>query len=376
MRDGAASRARADTAADGFALATPPDDAALRALLRHTVMPGAVRVAFTREPSYFAGEGLGGATDYTLAHRTEGALDGVARLSVHVLYRNGIACRAGYLGELRVDSRSRRGARLLRDGYALLRQYVAAERLDGCFTSIAHDNARARRVLEHGGRLGLPAYVPIADLVTLVARVPRRAPGSAPVETDAASNDHDALTTYLDRRARLAQLTLTWNAGRWPALARHGLEMRHFRVIREQRRIVGAGAVWDQRAFRQVRVMGYSGVLRALRPIVSGLACVGAGLPLPPPGSILAQGMITAASVDDSRHWPALLRALLSDAAARGLHWVTIAREASDPELPLLRRLLRAREYHTRLYHVRWPDLPAWTDAWHGTPCRPEVGVL
>src|SRR5690606_34399488 len=42
------------SARDGFALATHEDDADLRALLRRSAMPGAIRVAFTREPSYFA----------------------------------------------------------------------------------------------------------------------------------------------------------------------------------------------------------------------------------------------------------------------------------------------------------------------------------
>ena len=76
-----ADAATADvTILDGFALAETRDDAEVRALLRRSVMPGAVHVAFTREPDYFAGEGLAGAVDRTLVHRRDARLDGVARL--------------------------------------------------------------------------------------------------------------------------------------------------------------------------------------------------------------------------------------------------------------------------------------------------------
>ena len=47
-----------DPRAEGVTPFAPEDDAALRALLRASVVPGAVRVAFTREPRYAAGEGL------------------------------------------------------------------------------------------------------------------------------------------------------------------------------------------------------------------------------------------------------------------------------------------------------------------------------
>ena len=63
LADGELTAVAPATHATGVALATPADEADVRALLRNTVMPGAVRVAFTREPDYFAGEGLAGAVD-------------------------------------------------------------------------------------------------------------------------------------------------------------------------------------------------------------------------------------------------------------------------------------------------------------------------
>ena len=45
-------------------------------------------------------------------------------------------------------------------------------------------------------------------------------------------------------------------------------------------------------------------------------------------------------------------------------------------ELPGLRRLLRAREYHTTLYEVVWRDTPRSPDPWNTRYFRPEVSLL
>ena len=345
----------------------------MRALLQRVVMPGSVHVSYTREPSYFAGEGIGGAVDRTLIHRHAGRIDGIGRFSAHTLHRNSVVRRIGYFGELRIDPGAGRSPDLLRDGYAALRQFVIDEGVEGCFTSIATQNVRARLVLEHGRRLGLPEYTPLAGLVTFVAPV-GRAVTSPPGARRA--DDRDELTRFLERHASAAHLSISWDDARWSALANHGVDWRDFHVVREGRRIVAAGAVWDQRAFRQVVVRGYTGSLRLLRPFLNAAALLGLGSGLPAPGSVLTHAPMLGAAVEEPRHWAPLIRALRADAAARGIDWLAIARDARDPQLDALRRLLSAREYHTRLYDVRWPDMYDWPDPWNASPFRPEIGLL
>ncbi len=369
----------------GFALATANDDAEVRALLRRSVLPGAVNVAFTREPNYFAGEGLAGARDHTVVHRREGVLDGVARLSIHTLQRNQHPATIGYLGELRIAPNAAHSAQMLRDGYTCLHELVQTNHVDACFTSIAADNTRARRVLEHGQRFGLPVYTPLADLVTVLIPV-RRARHA--VAEGAQAPHEDELTEFLQRHAIAAQLTLTWDAARWAQLAEHGITPAAFRVVRARGRsgpIVAAGAVWDQRAFKQTVVVGYDGALRVGRPMVNALALTGVVPSLPTPGAVLAQAAILGLSASDALpgNLHALLRLLQADAAQRGLDWLVVARETRDPQLAALRAAARdvsrlrtrAREYHTRLYEVHWPDASV-REPWDTTPFRPEVALL
>jgi len=371
---------------DGVRLATPADDAALRALLRRAVMPGAVQVAFTREPAYAAGQGAAGASDATVVWQREGALTAMGRCSVRTLHRNGAPTRVAYLGELRFDPTRPTSARGMRDGYAALAEFAAAAGAEGCFTSIAEDNARARRVLENGGRLGLPAYRPLYRLVTLLAPLRRsslklvlsNARGTASAtETEVSSSQQvDELTAFLEASARRAQLSLTWDAARWQSLAAHGIRPADFVVVRANGEIVAAAAVWDQRSFRQTVIAGYDGVLGQVRPLVNAVRALADEPRLPAPGETLAQGSLLGATVSSPEHWPALWRAAAIRGAARGLSWLALARDAEDAELPVLRLLLRPREYRTTLYDVLWRDRPVWREPWHVGIARPEVALL
>ena len=243
-------------------------------------------------------------------------------------------------------------------------------RADRFFTSIASDNARARRVLERGGRLGLPAYRRLCDLVTLIAPARKRTVAAA----DAVAPDE--LVEFLAQDARRFQLSLAWDPTLLQDLARHGVSARDFAVVRRQGRIVACAAVWDQRAFRQTVIDGYEGVLDTFRPLIDATLVMRGRRRLPAPGSVLDQGMILGASVPDARDWSALWNELRHRASVRGLSWLAIARDARDPELGVLRRLTRGRAYRTTLYEVTWPGAERWPNPSPGHLFRPEVGLL
>ncbi|HEX6313638.1 MAG TPA: hypothetical protein VFZ73_02220, partial [Gemmatimonadaceae bacterium] len=239
-------------------------------------------------------------------------------------------------------------------------------RADRFFTSIAAENERARRVLERGGRLGLPHYEPLCELVTIIAPV-RRVP-----VTGSERIDVDELVAFLSTGTRQFHLSLEWSGGLFGDLERHGVVTQDVVVVRRQGTIVAAAAVWDQRAFRQTVIDSYEGA--ALRPLINLALVMRRRPPLPAPGTVLAQAALLGATVRDPGDWPDLWRQLLRHATGRGLEWLTISRDARDPELPVLRRLARGREYRTILYDVTWPG--GRTGVWDRRLFRPEVGLL
>ena len=155
-----------------FAVATRADEAELRALLRTTPMAGAVSLRFEREPDYFAGEGAAGGRDVTILARRGGRVVCMGRCSRRAVYVNGRRCEAGYLGELRLAPGTRGGLAVLRAGYAFSARLEAERPAEFYFTSVAVSNERARGVLE-SGRLGLPKYEALAELVTVAWPVRR-----------------------------------------------------------------------------------------------------------------------------------------------------------------------------------------------------------
>lgn len=368
-----ASRALRSPATTGVRLALPSDDVGLRQLLRRSAIPGAVRVAFTREPAYDAGAGVAGADDVTVLHEHDGYIDAMGRCSIRDLHRNGIVRRIGYLAELRAAGAVPLPRTALREGYARLADWSIRRGAEGFVTSVADDNVRARRVLERGGRLGLPAYRPLGALVTFLAPVLAGAGGR---EAGGAPVSPEELGEFLRRHACRAQLTLPWTDRYWRALAVHGVTSRDFAVVQRDGRIVAAAGVWDQRAFRQTVIDGVSGPLRLLRPAVNVARRLRGRPPLPGPGEVLAQGALLAVSVDEARDWLILWPALQALAAARGLSWLSLSLDRRDPWCSILRALTRPREYFTTLYEVRWQNQPTWSEAWDGRLLRPEVGLL
>ena len=354
---------------DTVAIADRGDDENLRRLLRASVTPGAVRLAFTREPDFFATDGLSSA-DVTVVARRDGHVVGSGRCSVYPLVRNGVSRRIGYLNALRVQDRTAQSARLLREGYLRLGREVAPL-ADGFFTSIATDNVRARRVLEHSGRLGLPSYRPLCNLVTLVGAVQSGIGGE-----DNARADESELGEFLDRASRDSQLAASWEPERWRQLAHRGVAASDFSVVRQGGRIVGAAAVWDQRPFRQTIIDGYDARLSFVRPLFNAAMTVRRLPRLPAPGTVLAQGALFGATVLEPAAWPALWTLVRQRAAAAGLQWVCLSRDARDPELHTLRRLMKGREYRTTLYEVTWPGGARWPDPWDARLFRPEVSLL
>ncbi len=142
-----------------FELAGPKDDAELRAVLAETPMPGAISVAFRREPSYFAAAVVDGRFRQVIAARDEQTerIVGFGSRSVGMRYVNGRPTAVGYLSGLRILE-EHRCAGVLARGYAFVRKLHEDGRTPLYVTTIATENRAALAVLT-GGRGS--AHIPL-----------------------------------------------------------------------------------------------------------------------------------------------------------------------------------------------------------------------
>jgi hypothetical protein len=354
-----------------FALATRDDDAAIRRLLRDNPMPGAVTLTLEREPDYFLGSNIGGASDQVIVAFEAGRLICMGRCTTRETWLNGEVHRVGYLAELRLDASAQGRFDVLRGGYRFFHTLHASTPADFYFTSIATDNMRARRLFERG-LPGFPRYEHLGDLTTLL--VSTRTTRAPALELTSISTTD--LTAFLHSAGSRNQLFTAWNADRIRSLNSHNLPIESFGALRRRGMVVAVAALWNQRRFRQTVIRAYSPSLRIARPILNTLGRV-FGLPsLPAAGAVLPHAPLSplAIALGNDALLPDLVAASCSRAAALGLDYLTLALPSNDPRLALIQRRHRCRAYASRLYRVRWPDEPSVV--LDGRPILPDVAFL
>jgi hypothetical protein len=349
-----------------FAGATETDDAAIRRLLRETPMHGAVTVGFEREPNYFRGANLAGGTDQTIVAFQGDKLVCMGRCTERLCWVNGRETRVGYLAELRLSKTARGRFGILREGYEYFRALQADEPAAVYFTSIAADNDRARRLLERGVR-GLPKYEFLSELETVLIAVPSR-PRPSSVTLENASRDLlPAIVRFLNEISLRHQLAPVWS---------EDILLDRLFVARYGGRIEAVVGLWDQRAFRQTVVRGYSPALNALRPVVNLVGRMFGTARLPRPGSVLPHAILSPLAVADPSDLPEVIAATSRAAAELEIEFLTIGLPANDGRLNLLRHRFSTRTWRSRLYRVFWPDSPRVDLESAGAPFLPEVALL
>lgn len=358
-----------------FALATRADDAAIRRLLRENPMRGAVTLTLEREPNYFHGTALADGVDQTIVAFDHERLLCMGRCTIRDAWLNGRIRRIGYLAELRLDGAAQGRFDILRGGYRFFHELQRANPADVYFTSIAADNSRARRFLERG-LPGLPRYEFLGGLTTLLISTKQRRRKAAPGRDNLETAVADELAEFLNTSASRHQLAPTWTPERILGLETNGLAVDAFGVARANGRIIAAGALWDQRPFRQTVIRGYSRPLACARPIVNTLGGMFGFSPLPRVGSVLSHAFLSplATAPDVAHLLPGLVSAFCQRAAAKDIAYLTLALPSNDPRLAELRRCFRTRTYASRLYRVRWPgDVAFEIDS---RPILPDVALL
>lgn len=371
-----------------FEPARAEDEPQLRRVMRDNPMPGAVAVAFHREPDFFAASGLEGPVhDTVVARAPEAEVVGLCGRSVRSLWLNGGRRRVGYLSSLRLDRAWRGRVRMLRGGFAAVKELHDR---DGhtplYFTTIIEDNAPARRILTRG-LPGFPRYEERGVLVTLAMPMGSRpwakrrwkSPKGVTLRS-AGEVDLIGIAELLNLSGARYDLRPEWTALDLQSEARTpGLALSDFTVAEEQGRLIGCVALWDQQAFKQSVVAGYEGGLARFRGLVN-LAAPWAGVPrLPEPGQPLSHAYLSHLALEDREDLEvglALLSAARERAVGRGYGYLTLGLPERHMLTEPAKRRFRALEYRSIIYLVCWPDGESAVAAVGGRLMWPEVAVL
>ncbi|MDD4963652.1 MAG: hypothetical protein PHI11_07015 [Gallionella sp.] len=360
-----------------FRPAGSADDAALRRCLRDNDMDAWIKLAFEREPCFFDGENLMGASLAVIAEAEKLPHDFVgmytcAQLPVHL---NGQTAVAGYLGGLRVNPSYRRKIRILRDGFASIPVLTRPWRQPNAwFTSIGQENNQARRVLEAGLK-HLPRYLLAGEMETLV--FPTRLEQPTGLLQAATREDIPALSDFFNQQAQAFQFAPRLDEAWLRSLdGTHGLCLADFWLLKDGDVLHGCLAIWDQRRFKQTVVRSYRFPLNKLRVAYNLLAGIRGKLKLPAPNQQIEQVFLSFVALSESAqdNAVAVVKEGLRLAAQKGALVGTLGLSAQSPLNARLKAVLPHESYRTRIETVSWAN--AESLALYGRPVQPEVALL
>ena len=352
-----------------FALAEPEDDPGIRRLLRDNPMGGPISISNEREPNFFASCGIGSARERTIVARSNGQVVCMGSCSYRKRFVNGRAVETGYLGGLRLDQSVAGRFDILRRGYQYFEKLGREEDVDCYFTAVAAENRRAIRFLGRG-LSGMPRYEFLGEFVTLLI-------STRGVHATSQRVEHERVTEeVLNHEQSDYHLAAAWKEGELDGLRGMGLDAARFLVSREQGDVVSAGAVWNQTAFKQTVVRGYSKAVGLARPFINLTARLTGSVTLPPCGSPLKMAFLSPIFSPDNcdKHLVNVVRAGCRMARESGGDLLALGFDARDPRLASLRRQFRPREYRSRLYSVIWKHGGA--PQFDGRLFMPEAALL
>lgn len=318
--------------------ATPADNEALVQLSVACPMEGDIGLAIDRAPDFFALNRLEGARwSVGAADGPDGRPIGCIAIAERSVYVNGEARPAMYISDLKVQP-AHRGTGVA-DALMLWARdaCVAAHGPDGLafLTVLAGNQAMLRRM--HGPR-GQPVLTRGATIRThTVPLLWRRRLRHPPVTVAPAQrSDLPEMGHLWARLARDRQFAPVHDAGsleEWIGGA-PGLTLAdHLVARRPDGSLAGFLGVWDQSAFKRLRVTGYSRRLGAVRAAFNAAAPLAGATRLPAPGRPLHN--VTAVHVCVPPDAPAVLHALAVTAynasRGRGYSFLNVGLDVTDP---------------------------------------------
>lgn len=353
-----------------FRLANHEDDAALRRAFAATPMEGGMRLTFEREPSFFhALRVQGDEAQVILCEDSDsGEIAGIGTRCVADTFVNGAPQRAGYLSDLRILPKWRKGTVLAR-GWKFLRALDAESPAELYHTAIFAENAGAKAALTDA-RAGLPQYHPLGGFVTAGIRPSRTGAVASPPWriSRGTSADLPRLIEFLNAHNASRQFAPVHRqedfeiGGRW-----RDFHAEDFFLVHDGSRLCGAAGLWDQSAFKQTRVLGYSGRWRWLYHL-SRLAHRLFPVPrLPQPGQLFRFGHVCFMAVPslDPSIFHLMVHAMRAEALKRGWMHLLLSLHKADPLLSMLEHIP----------HTPFRGDLFWLNP-RATPTRPDARLI
>jgi ribosomal protein S18 acetylase RimI-like enzyme len=323
--------------AEGFVIrdATGDDNRQLIRLAAECPMVGDVSIRIDRGPNFFTLNRLEGDRWKVGVAEVCGAIVGCVAVSERRSFVNGREIRTGYAGDLKVHPEHRNTA--IADALSLYceRSFRGLPATAPVLITVLSGNRSMERRLP--GPRGVPAFNCVGTIRTHSVPILWRRRVSGPIRIARAEwRDLDEMAALWGRVAPLRQLAPAMSVdamGSW-IRSTPGLAISSYKVARSQGgELLGFFAVWDQRTFKHLNVVGYSARMKAARAIFNLWAPALGGERMPETGRSL--NCVTIAQICVPGDTPEVLRALLASAhnelRRTGISFINVGLDKRDP---------------------------------------------
>jgi len=336
-------------------------------MVRDNPVHGRISVSFEREPNFFYGASIGNKFRQVLICNDSGddKIIGIGARSVFDAYINGLPVSCGYLSNLRINAQFRSQTILAR-GYQFLYELHRDSRTKLYLTSIISDNHYVKQILT-SKRMGLPFYrdYGLYNSYLIPLRGTRYRLNKTHVRR-AQYSDMPAIAQCLQGNAKQKQFYPVYLHNDFQSSNGFlkGFNFADFFLASRNNRIVGVMGMWDQRAFKQIVVRGYSQALGTIRPLHNRVAALFGSVKLPEIGSNLAVTYAFAIAVEnnDVNIFEQLLAAVCNEANRRQCDYLAVGLHSRDSLCQGIKKIQHFL-YKSNLYVVHWEDGTAEFDA-------------
>lgn len=320
--------------------ATGDDNRQLIRLAAECPMVGEVSLRIDRSPNFFTLNRLEGDKWKVGVAEQGGAIVGCVGVSERRSYVNGRECRTGYAGDLKVHPMHRNTTTADELSRYCERSFTGLPPAAPVLITVLAGNRSMERRLP--GPRGVPAFKCIGTIRTHSVPILWHRTISSSIEIAPAEwRDLDEMAALWKRVAPMRQLAPVMSVdamGSW-IRSTPGLAISSYKVARSRSgELLGFFAVWDQRTFKQLNVIGYSPRMRVARAMFNLVAPVVGGERMPDTGKAL--NCVTVAHICVPADKPEVLRALLTSAHNElrhtGISFINVGLDKRDPLSPAI----------------------------------------
>jgi hypothetical protein len=368
-----------------FELAQPGDDSALLEILQEMPMEGEVQVLYQSRPSYFDALQVSGRQNQVIVCRKSGGrgIAGFGTRSMKQVFINGAVKDIGYLSNLRLQKKYRKGM-LLSRGYRYLKALHQDDPVVAAYiTTIIEGNSRAVQVLS-SARAGLPAYryMGMYQVFAVSFQGARKRFKQPTCRVQRATPDQlPEIICFLQDHGREKQFYPYYTLDDFRQAPKRGLlkglGLEDMFLAFKSNEMVGLLARWDQREFKQIIITGYRGKARLMRPFYNLISRIMRAPALPAVGEALNSFYVGLIAIknNDPEIFRNLLHELYDESSGRDYSFFVVGLAAQDPLCSALRDF-RTVNYQSRIYLAGWEDSERLYHELDGRIPYLEVGSL